>query len=259
MTPHKPLKKRLNDGEAVFGPWCLIPSADVTEIIASAGFDFVLIDREHGPASFETVADMTRAAQSRGVSAVVRLGTIDEERILKSLDLGADGVLVAHVESGEDAGETVALSKYHPLGRRGFSPYTRAGGHGGGDITAHAQNQNGQTLVGVILEGPRGIENIDAVLATEHLDLLYIGAYDLSQALGMPGEVRAPAVRRELEACVRKARDAGVAAGGFVATNADDMAWMLDIGMQFISYLPDRAVLHNAMRSVVEDFGRLAK
>ncbi len=259
MTDCKPLKKRLNDGEVVFGPWCVIPSADVIDIVAAAGFDFVIIDREHGPASFETVADMTRAAQSRGVSAVVRLGAVDEEQILKSLDLGADGVLVAHVESGEDASEAVALSKYHPTGRRGFSPYTRAGGHGGGDITAHARTQNDRALVGAILEGRRGIENIDAVLETEHLDLLYVGAYDLSQALGMPGEVRAPAVRKELEAAVRKTRDAGIAAGGFVAAGADDIAWMIDIGMQFITYLPDRAVLHNVMQSAVEDFRKLAQ
>jgi len=259
MTDCKPLKKQLNDGDVVFGPWCVIPSADVTDIIASAGFDFVIIDREHGPASFETVSAMTRAARVSGVNAVVRLGTVDEEQILQSLDLGADGVLVAHVESGDDASEAVALSKYHPLGRRGFSPYTPAGSHGGGDITTHAQVQNGRTLVGVILEGSRGIENIDAVLETEYLDLLYIGAYDLSQALGMPGEVRAPAVRKALEATVRKSRDAGIAVGGFVASDADDMAWMVDIGMQFITYLPDRTVMHNAMRSAVDDFRKIAQ
>lgn len=259
MADHKPLKKRLNNGEVVFGPWCVIPSADVIDIVASAGFDFVIIDREHGPASFETVADMTRAAQSRGVSAIVRPGAVDERQILQSLDLGADGVLVAHVESGEDAREAIALGKYHPAGRRGFSPYTRAGGHAGGDITAHARTQNDRTLIGVILEGRRGIENIDAVLETEHLDLLYVGAYDLSQALGMPGEVSAPAVRKALEAAVRKTRDAGIAAGGFVASGPDDMAWMVDIGMQFITYLPDRAVLHKAMRSAVDDFSKLAR
>jgi 4-hydroxy-2-oxoheptanedioate aldolase len=259
MNGRKSLKERLNHGEVVFGPWCVIPSGAVMNVIASAGCDFVIIDHEHGPASFETVEEMTRAAQSEDVSAVVRLSGISEGPILKSLDVGAEGVIAAHVETGEDAREVVALCKYHPVGRRGFSPYTRAGGYGGGDITAHARKQNDRTCVGVILEGRRGIENIDAVLQTEHLDLVYIGAYDLSQELGLPGDVGHPSIRKHMEVCVRRIRDAGIAAGGFVAGNRDDMAWMVDIGMQFVTYLPDCAVLHNALRGAVEDFRRLVK
>ena len=81
--------------------------------------------------------------------------------------------------------------------------------------------------MGVILEGKRGIENIDAVLETEHLDLVYIGAYDLSQALGMPGQVGHPEIRKNMERCIRKIRDAGIAAGGYVAKSEEDIAWMV--------------------------------
>lgn len=259
MNDEKTLRQRLKGGEVLFGPWCVIPSGEVMDIVASAGFDFVIIDREHGTASTETVGGMIRAAQSRGVGALVRLGRINDEHILTALDLGADGVLTAHVESGEQAREVVSLCKYAPAGERGFSPYTRAGGYGGDDMAAHAKRQNERTLVGVILEGRQALEEIDAILETPHLDLVYVGAYDLSQSLGIPGEVDNPEIRQHLEVCVRKARDAGLAAGGFVARSADDVAWMVDIGMQFVTCLPDCAMLHRVMRQTVEDFRRLTR
>lgn len=252
-----PLKQRLKVGEVVFSPWCVISSGSVMNIIASAGFDFVIIDLEHGSVSFETAEEMCRAAQSEQASPIIRLGQISEEHILRSLDIRAEGLLVAHVVTPEDARNVVGLSKYYPIGKRGFSPYTRAGKYSGGDITEHARRQNEKTLVGVILEGKKGIENIDAVLETEHLDLVYIGAYDLSQTLGMPGQVGHPEIRKNMERCIRKIRDAGIAAGGYVAKSEEDMAWMVDIGMQFITYLPDCAVFHNAMCSGVKDFQKI--
>ncbi len=120
----------------------------------------------------------------------------------------------------------MVLSKYYPIGKRGFSPYTRAGKYSGGDITEHAHRQNEKILVGVILEGKKGIENIDAILEIEHLDLVYIGSYDFSQTLGIPGQVGHPGIRKNMERCIRKIRNAGITAGGYVAKSEKDMAWM---------------------------------
>ena len=253
------LKQRLKSGEVVFGPWCVIPSGAVMNIISSAGFDFVIIDLEHGPTSFQTAEEMCRAAKSEQVSPLIRLGQINEENILKSLDLGAEGVIVAHVETPADAKDVVSFSKYHPIGKRGFSPYTRAGRYAGADIIQHAQTQNEATLVGAILEGREGIDNIDTILDTEFLDLIYIGAYDLSQALGRPGDVGHPEIKKHMEKCVKKIRDAKIAAGGYVAKNKEDMAWMVDIGMQFITYLPDCAAICEKMRGAVEDFRQVLR
>ncbi len=252
-----PLKQRLKKGEVVFGPWCVIPSGSVMNIIAAAGFDFVIIDLEHGPVSFETAEEMCRAAQSEQVTPIIRLGQISEEHVLRSLDIGVEGLLVAHVETPEDARDVVALSKYYPIGKRGFSPYTRAGKYSGVDITEHTHRQNDKTLLGVILEGKKGIDNIEAILETEHIDLVYLGAYDLSQAMGMPGDVGHPKIKTQMEKCVRKIRDAKIAAGGYVAKNIEDMEWMVDIGMQFVTYLPDCAAISEKMRSAVEDFGQV--
>lgn len=248
------LKQKLRNGDIVFGPWCVIPSAAVMNITASAGFDFAIIDLEHGATSFETAEDMARAATSVGCHPIIRLGSIHEESILKSLDIGVEGVITAHVESGADARTAVECCKYFPLGKRGFSPFTRAGGYSGGEIARHAEIQNDNTLVGVILEGKKGIEALDDVLQTEHLDLIYIGAYDLSQALGVPGQVNHPEVRAYMETCIKKIRNAGIAPGGYVARTEADIRWMVDIGMQFITYLPDCAAIHQSFCTAVDMF-----
>jgi len=259
MSNKVTLKKRLKAGEVVFGQWCVIPSGSVMNIIAAAGFHFVIIDLEHGPASFETAEEMCRAAQSEQASPIIRLGQISEEHILRSLDIGAEGLLVAHVETPEDVRDVVGFSKYYPIGKRGFSPYTRAGKYSGGDITEHARRQNEETLVGVIIEGKRGIDNIDAILDVEFLDVIYIGAYDLSQALGRPGDVGHVEVKKYMEKCVKKICDAKLVAGGYVAKNKEDMRWMVDIGMQFITYLPDCAAISDKMRQAVADFDEVTK
>lgn len=253
------LKSRLQAGEILFGPWCVIPSADVTNIIATAGFDFIIIDMEHGPINIETALDMARAAQAEDCSPIVRFGTINESDILHALDIGVEGVITAHVESAEDAERIVSMARYYPVGRRGFSPYTRAGGFCGGDITQHANLQNEKIVIGVILEGKCGIENIDSILAVEHIDLVYIGAYDLSQALGIPGQIHDPRIREQLDTCIKKIKKAGLAAGGFVAKNGADIKWMVDMGMQFITYLPDCAAIQTGMTAAVHDFKTVLK
>ena len=254
MRKPNSLKKRLKNGEIVFGPWCVIPSPAIINIVAAAGLDFVIIDMEHGPAGFETAEDMVRAAESENCCPLIRVGQRDESKILRALDIGAHGLLIPHVESRKDAEESVSFSKYYPEGGRGFSPYTRAGGYGYLGVETHAQKENEETLMGVILEGHAGIKNIDLILETKNIDLVYIGAYDLSQAMGMPGQVEHPAIKKEMEKCIRKIRDCGIAAGGYVAKNIEDVKWMKDTGMQFITCLPDATLIFHAFYDCVEDF-----
>ncbi|MCX6692464.1 MAG: aldolase/citrate lyase family protein [Methanoregula sp.] len=154
-----PLKIRLKNGEIVAGPWCVIPSATVTDIIAKTGTDFVIIDMEHGAHSFESVENMIRAAENEGCSALVRVAKNDEDHILHALDIGAGGVIIPHIQSRKDAEAAVSAAKYHPLGSRGFSPYTRAGGYSRHNIEKHCSIQNDKTIVCLILEGKDGIEN----------------------------------------------------------------------------------------------------
>ena len=157
MTKHKNLKTRLKKGDVVIGPWCTIASASVINVLAAAGLDFVIIDMEHGPHSFQTAEDMIRAAEVENCTPLIRVARNDEALTLQALDIGAHGVIIPHIESPEDAESAISHAKYYPLGRRGFSPFTRAGGYSLHDVTNHSRIQNEQTLVIFVLEGKEGI------------------------------------------------------------------------------------------------------
>jgi len=252
------IKTRLKQGEVVNGPWCTLASPSVINVIASVGLDFVIIDMEHGPHSFETVEDMIRAAETENCAPLVRVAKNDEALILNALDIGAHGVVIPHIESKEDAELAISHAKYHPLGKRGFSPFTRAGRYSLRNVQNHSKLQNERILVMLILEGKKGIDNLDDILSIENIrekiDVIYIGAYDLSQAVGFPGQVDHPEVRKNLEICIRKIKESGIAAGGYVAKNRQDMSWMVNMGMQFITLLPDCTILFHAFESLYNDF-----
>ncbi len=255
------MKARLKAGEVVLGTWCTISSPSVVNVIAAAGLDFVIIDMEHGPHTFQTAEDMIRAAEVENCAPLLRPARNDEALILNALDIGAHGVVIPHIETKADAKLAVSNAKYHPLGTRGFSPFTRAGGYSLHNVKTHSRTQNEKTLVALILEGKGGIDSLDEILALKKIedsvDVIYVGAYDLSQAIGFPGQVNHPEVRKHLEVCMRKIRDRGLAAGGYVAKNSEDIRWMCDMGIQFITLLPDCTVLFHAFESLCQDFSKI--
>lgn len=248
----KGLKDKLKLKEIVYGPWCIIPSPTVIDIIASTGVDFVIIDMEHGCHDFETVENMIRAADSRDCSSLVRVSANEEQSILKALDLGASGVIVPHIETKDDAEKAISFAKYSPIGSRGFSPFTRAGGFSLYNVGEHAKRENEKTVLILLLEGRGAIKNIDDILSIEDIehkvDGVYIGAYDLSQSMGVPGKVDHPDVIDAMRALIEEIRKKGLAAGGYVAKDKKDIEWMKEMGMQIITLLPDCTVLFHAFK-----------
>lgn len=247
------LKTRLKAGDVLYGPWCTLPSPAVINVIAATGVDFVIIDLEHGPHDFETLEDMIRAAEVEGCAALVRVAANEETPILKALDLGASGVMVPHVETREDAERAISYAKYYPLGSRGFSPFTRAGGYSLEGTRHHAANQNALTMLFLLIEGRGGTNHLEDILSIDELgkkvDGIYIGAYDLSQSLGVPGEVDAPVVKNVMAEMIRKIKARGLAAGGYVAKDDKDVKWMREMGMQIITLLPDCTILYHAFET----------
>jgi 4-hydroxy-2-oxoheptanedioate aldolase len=252
------MKERLKKGEILIGPWCIIPSPTVTDIIAKTGVDFVIIDMEHGDFSLETVENMIRAAESSHCIPFVRAEKNDESCILKILELGAPCVIIPHIESRADAERAISHVKYYPVGTRGLSPFTRAGGYSKDHVQAHCKKQNDRTMIILILEGKDGLKNLDDILSIEDIekkiDIIYVGAYDLSQALGYPGNVDHPVVKKQLEIAIKKIKKNGIAPGGYVAKTQDEMEWMCKIGMQFITLLPDCTIFYHAYESEFKKF-----
>lgn len=237
---NRSLKNRLKKKELVLGTWCVLPSASVINVLAKAGLDFVIFDMEHGPMDFHLVYGMIMAAEVDGCEAIVRVSNNNESEILRVLDSGASGVMVPHIESVKDREKAISYIKYPPIGIRGFSPYTRAGGYT--SRKEHTMAENRKTVSAIIIEGIEGIKNIERIIDDKELDIVYIGTYDLSVALGVPGDVKNQKVMKTLEKCVEKIINKNKAAGTLFHT-LDELKYFKDLGMQLLCYKVDASVL----------------
>lgn len=244
------LKQALNAGRTVFGPFVNIPSSIVVEIIGHAGFDFAILDLEHGLMDFDIVEQMVRGAECGGLSAVVRTREGFGPDILRALEVGAAGVQVPHVSSKKAALEVVRVAKYHPAGERGLSPYSRAARYSMDAQPGFTDRLNAESLVIVQVEGVEGLNNLDAILTVAETDVVFLGPNDLSQSLGMPGQMHHPKVVAAMKDAAERIRKAGKAAGVFAKDTEDARRWA-DLGVQYVSISMDVGILLEACRSIV--------
>lgn len=244
------LKRKLKRGEAVLGPFvnCAYPA--FIEICGLAGFDFAVIDMEHAPLDTLAAEDLCRAADCVGLAPVVRVRKNDAPQIQRALDIGSAGVQVPQIETKEDAEAAVRGAKYSPLGSRGLSFNTRAGLYtaAGTQIT---DQLNEESLVVIHVEGRRGVENLEEILTVPHIDVIFLGPYDLSQSLGIPGQVRDPRVMELMQSAVRRIRSAGIAAGTFADSPEIAKQW-IDAGVQYIGLGVDVAIFLRACEALVK-------
>ena len=240
------VKELLQRGEVAVGCWLSLPSPEVAEVLAELGPDWLLIDTEHGPASYETVENMIRAMRGTHVVPIVRVAANDAALIKKALDRGAQGVLVPLVSTPEDVRAAVAACRYPPEGVRGVAG-TRASRYGL-DLEAYFREWNQQVLVGVQIETRQALEQVEALARVPGLDLMFVGPNDLSAALGVFRQFDNAEFNRALDRIVAAARQAGVAAG-YMAINAEDAMARVRQGFQFISLASDARLLMAAARS----------
>lgn len=244
------LKRKLQRGEFVIGPFMNCSYGAFIEIVGMAGFDYAIIDMEHGPLSAETAEDLCRAAQGVGLSPIVRVRKNDPPQIQRALDIGSAGVQVPQIETGEGAQAVVRAAKYAPLGMRGLSLYTRAGDYTVYGLTGITDRLNEEQLVIIHIEGVAGLQNLDAIIAVPHIDVVFLGPYDLSQSFGIPGQVNDPRVVRGMEEATAKIRAVGKAAGTFAGDAATAKRW-IDVGVQYISLGVDVGIFAKACRDLV--------
>ena len=233
------MKAKLLAGEPAFGVSMMIPSCQVVEMVARLGFDWVLLDREHGTLDLESVELMAMAAEASGLTAIARPRSGAPEEILAVMDRGAQGVQVPHVNTAEEARRAVEAVKYHPMGRRGMAAGTRPAGYGLGLSAAdYAEAANRETLVCVQIEEEAAVRNAAEIVAVENVDVAFIGPSDLSQSMGHPGDPDAPAVRRAIDDTRRAILAAGRVAGA--PAGAAKIRELLEQGVLYTySHLPD--------------------
>src|SRR6185503_4613794 len=200
MNKTNRMKAKLLAGEPVFGASVMIPSPQLVEMLGAAGFDWVLLDCEHGTLTLESVELMAMAAEASGITAIARPATRSAEHILQVLDRGVMGVQVPHVNTAADAREVVQAVKYHPLGRRGLAAGTRAALYDAhGTMADYVRAANDATLIAIQLEERAAIDNLDEMLQVPDIDVYFVGPSDLSQAMGHPGNPKAPPVAAAID------------------------------------------------------------
>lgn len=245
------LKAKLSQGKVALGPFCKLTEATLYELVGLAGFDFAIIDMEHGPASYETALNLVRACELRGVSPIIRVPANEEHYILRALDIGAHGVEVPEINNADAAARLVAASRYHPEGCRGLCRFVRAASYSHQDKAEYLAQANKDILVIAHIEGREGLENLDAILAVRGLDVIFIGPYDLSQSLGIPGQVNHPALIEKMEEIVDRSRAKGIVIGTFVETAADACTW-INRGVTLIAYSVDVGIILDGFKRVVQ-------
>jgi len=204
QLPSPSLRKRLKDGTPFIGSWLQGGSLASAEILAQAGFSWLGLDCEHTSADIKDVEAVSRALGASQTPLLVRVSQADSLEIRQCLDVGAQGVIVPLVEDAEVAEQVVAAAKYPPKGKRGFC-FGRMNEWGKSFFPY--LDQADEAAVIVMIESRKGVENIDAILATPGIDGVFIGPYDLSGSYDVTGEINHPLVldarKRILEACKR--------------------------------------------------------
>ncbi|MFT4037482.1 MAG: aldolase/citrate lyase family protein [Thermomicrobiales bacterium] len=220
MQFDNPVKAKLRNGEIVMGVFIPMPSPDVVEIVALAGFDFVLMDAEHGRISPDDIYPMILAAEARGIPAMVRVGENDRQVILKYLDLGVSGMMIPQTSTPELVREAIDAMRYAPAGLRGLAG-GRTFDYGVGKPMPELINTLNERVLSIAqFEHIDALKHLDAILATPGLDVLFVGPSDLGQSMGYGGQYGVA----EVEAVIQQVLDAAKGTNVALAIVAPDIA-----------------------------------
>lgn len=247
------LKRTLEEGENVFGPFLKLVDPAVVEIMGFAGFDFVIIDAEHGPISIQSAQNMIRAAETANITSIIRVAKNDESLILRALDIGAQGVEIPQINCKSDALRAVKSVKYSPQGERGVCRYVRAANYSSMDKFKYFKSANEETMIITHIEGVEGINNLDEILSVPGIDVIFIGPYDLSQSLGIPGEVNHSLVIEKMKEVILKCKQNKIAVGTFADDIQTAKKW-ISLGVQYMSFSVDVGILYEASKNIINKF-----
>lgn len=244
----EPLREALAGHRPMLGTFNVIPSVDLAELLALSGFDFVVLDMEHGPFSWHEARQGIIAARAHDAYVIVRVRAAHAHLIGAALDIGADGVLVPGVGSAREAREVVAAARFAPEGERGANPWVSASGYGSTpDWFATA---NREVAVLVMVEGARAIDATAEILDVPGLDGVFLGPVDLSHSLGLPGQTEHPRIRTALEAVAAKAAERGKASAVFTAGPDQVRSWW-SLGVDLVACGVDAGHIRTALSTLV--------
>ena len=247
------LKQKLLQGGTAIGIFITCDVPDLVEIAGISGFDFVIIDTEHGPLSVEATQDLIRAAELRGITPITRVTEHSETTILRSLDVGAHGIQVPQVNNRETAEKVVQSAKYFPTGSRGLA-MPRASDFGIMNPLDYFKKANEETLIVVHCENIYGLDNLEEIVKVPEVDVIFLGPFDMSQSMGIPGEIYHPKVQDAAQRVLKLSKAAGKAAGIFVP-NGEQAKIRIEQGFQYIALGLDTMLFASACKHELSKIG----
>ncbi len=248
-APVNEFKSRLKSGKTQFGIWSCLASEMVTELLATSDIDWICIDGEHSPNQLTEMRRQLLSIENSGTNAIVRVPVGEDWIIKQALDIGAQTVLVPMVDTAEQAEQAVRAMNYPPKGIRGVGSYgTRASKFG--TVENYLTTANDQVCLIVQAESMKAIENLDAILAVDGIDAVFIGPSDLSADMGYLGSPDRPEVHAVVDAALEKIMASDKAAG--ILTFDMKLAQkQVEMGVDFIAVAMDVGLLGNSTRALV--------
>jgi 2-keto-3-deoxy-L-rhamnonate aldolase RhmA len=237
-------KEKLRRGEAVVGLMLLSGDPHVVGIMASVGFDFVIFDLEHTSLSYERLERLVHAADAAGITPMARVSSNSRSDILRTLETGARGLMVPMVESPAGAADAARFAHYHPEGERGAYFLGYPSHYGSGTLPEHFAASNDALLLIAQIETAAGVESAPAIAAVPGIDVLFVGPADLSQSLGVPGQLDHERVLQATEATLEAAQAAGKWGGVIGPENA--ARWMPK-GASFVVWHQEMTLFKQAL------------
>jgi 2-dehydro-3-deoxyglucarate aldolase/4-hydroxy-2-oxoheptanedioate aldolase len=247
-----PLKRGVKAGRKAVGAWAQLCSPLATEILARAGFDWLLIDMEHAPGDMLTLVSQFQAMNGSGVAPVVRVPWSDLIWIKRILDAGAYGLMIPYVNTREEAINALRACKYPPLGIRGIAGSPRAAGYGR-DVANYLKRANDEIFIMLQVETPQAVENLEEIAKVPGVDALFIGPMDLSTSMGHFGNPAHPEVQALIATVEAKAKKLGMPLGT-ISGGWDQAKTLFDRGYQLITVLSDSVLLSKAGAEVVAKY-----
>jgi 2-keto-3-deoxy-L-rhamnonate aldolase RhmA len=261
MKKSKTLKQKIINRDITIGSWITIGNNSIAEILANAGFDWLVVDLEHTTISLEQAGEIIRTIELSGVPSLVRLTSNDENQIKRVMDAGAQGVVVPMVKDAGDAMYAVAATRYPPLGNRGVG-LARAQQYGASfkEHLAWQADINSGPIVVVQIEHIDAVDNLKEILSVSGVDAFIIGPYDLSCSMGIPGEFENPKFIKTMERIIKISSELNAVSGlHVVEPDKEKLNKAIEVGHKFIAYSVDIRMLDVAARNGLDGYRRIKK
>lgn len=235
MKKNSWLQSRTN----LIGPFVRIARPEIVEMLAMAGYDFGVLDMEHGGAvNMSDVYPLILAAENRGIKLIARIPGINEMYMKWLLDLGIGGLQIPHIKTKEDAQRAVEYAKFHPTGARGLCRFVRAAEFSNIPKEEYISKANSKSIIILQIEGVEGAKNVEEICSVDGVDVIFVGPYDLSQSMGLTGQIWHKDVTKEVTRIIEICKRKKIATGVFTDTPAGIKHWS-SLGVNYLNYRID--------------------